>query len=100
MDTNDEKNLINESCEEYDIEEYYDETADEKYFKKAKPASLFEKYMKSKNSFVYTCLIIAILLMFLFGPFFKVTEISSPSVLLWQALSSKTTPKTAPITPP
>lgn len=76
MDTNDEKKLTNTTDDGYDIEEYYDETADEKYFKKAKPASLFEKYMKSKNSFVYTCLIIAILLMFLFGPFFKVTEIT------------------------
>ncbi len=78
MDTKDEKNLNDTFTgpDGYDVEEYYDVTADEKYFKTKKPTSLFEKYMKSRNSFVYTCLIIAILLMLLFGPFFKVTEIT------------------------
>ena len=77
MDTNDKK-ILNDTKgeEEYDIEEYYDETADEKYAEKYNPVSMFEKYMKNKNSFVYTALVFAILLAVLFGPFFKVTEIS------------------------
>ena len=73
METNDKKNPTTEYV---DLEEYYDENADKKYEDKYKPKSLYDKYTKSKNFFVYVCLIFAVCLALLFGPFFRITEIS------------------------
>ena len=70
------KDNVNTTTEYVDIEEYYDENADKKYEEKYKPKSMYDKYRKNKNIFVYACLIFAIFLAFLFGPFFKITEIS------------------------
>lgn len=89
MDTKDEKeyeekvnNAENETVEtvnETDEEEYYDENADavydEKYVEAKKP-SLYKRYRQNKNNFVISCLIFALLLSLLFGPVFKVKEIT------------------------